>query len=101
MDVSERVERNILLSIVNEEVDNHCYCEFSIRKIYLSGALDRSSIINCKRRKMQGFPFAVSERVERNLLRSIINGEINNHCYLEFSIRKIYHTWALEPILDN
>jgi hypothetical protein len=57
MAVSERVERNLLRSIVNEEVDNHCYSEFSIRKIYHSGALDRSSIINCKRRKMQGFPF--------------------------------------------
>jgi hypothetical protein len=60
-----RVERNFFCSEFFLDVGHYSYVEFTPRKIYHSRALDSSSIINFKRRKMKGVPFDRFNRVDQ------------------------------------
>jgi hypothetical protein len=61
-----RVERIFFYSEFILDVGYYSYVEFAPQKIYHSGALDSSSIINFKRRKMKGVPFVRFNRVGQN-----------------------------------
>jgi hypothetical protein len=91
-----RVERKLFCSEFILDVGHYSYIEFSPRKMYHSWALDSSSIINFKRRKMKGVPFVRFNRVERIFFCSEFLLDVGHYSYVEFAPQKIYHSRALD-----
>jgi hypothetical protein len=91
-----RVERKLFCSEFILDVGHYSYIEFAPRKMYHFGALDSSSIINFKRRKMKGVPFDRFNRVKWKLFCSEFILDVGHYSYIEFAPRKIFHSWALD-----
>jgi hypothetical protein len=91
-----RVERIFFCSEFNLDVGHYSYVELAPQKIYHSGALDSSSIIYFKRRKMEGVPFVRFNKVERISFFSEFILDVGHYSYVEFAPQKIYHSGALD-----